>query len=734
LADVLPRAGARRTLALIFIFVGYFLAPPLAQGQPNVLGSLGFDPIAGGLEFPVAITHAGDGSNRLFVTLQRGRVLIHNGAELLPDAFLDIRPRVSCCGERGLLSIAFHPNFEANGFFFVNYTNVDGNTVVSRFHASSNSNVADPESETILLMVEQPFSNHNGGQLQFGPDGFLYIGMGDGGSAGDPGNRAQNLGTRLGKILRIDVNQGSPYSIPPNNPFAATAGARPEIWALGLRNPWRFSFDRQTGDLFIGDVGQDTVEEIDFQPAASTGGENYGWRVMEGSRCFNPSSGCQSPGFTAPILEYSHGSGGICGGSVSGGYRYRGLQFPQLSGIYFYADYCRARLYAASENGGRWSAESPRQVGFSITTFGEDEAGELYFADHANGAVYRITANHPSPSLLSLFPAGAMAGAAGFSLTVTGANFVPGAEVHWNGSARATIFISSSQLQAVISAADIAAAGSAQVSVFNPPPGGGLAQAIVFEISAAPGVAPLILPGGVVDAAGYKLVMGLAPGTIAAVFGERLSSRTEAALTAPLPELLGEAKLVFGNILAAPIFFASPGQMNVQIPWELQGVEAVLSANVAGVNSPAVTVPLAAFSPGLFSMDGSGSGQGAIQIVGTGGALAAPARAFNLPQPSRPARRGEFLSIFATGLGPVTNTPPTGAATPLTPLSETPTAPSVTIGGISQKVTFHGLTPTAVALYQVNLEVVAGTPGGAQVPVALTIGGKISNTVTVAIE
>jgi uncharacterized protein (TIGR03437 family) len=412
------------------------------------------------------------------------------------------------------------------------------------------------------------------------------------------------------------------------------------------------------------------------------------------------------------------------------------VQFPQLNGVYFYADYCRARLYAASESGGRWTAESPRQTGFSTSAFGEDEAGEIYFTDHGNGAVYRIAASHPSPSLLSLSPAGAVAGAAGFSLTVTGSNFVSGAEVRWNGAARPTTFVNNSQLQATISAEDIAVTGAAQVSVFNPAPGGGLAQALVFEISASPGMSPLIFPGGVVEAAGYQLGMGLAPGTIAAVFGSNLASREEAAINVPLPDSLGGAALRFGTgiAIAPPLFFANPGQLNMQIPWELVGNEAMLWAVAGGQMSPLVSVPLSTFSPGLFSMDGTGTGQGAIQIVSTGGAIAGPAGSFAQPQPSRPARRGEALSIFATGLGPVTNTPPTGGATPLDPLSETTTKPAVTIGGVAQLVTFHGLSPNAVALYQVNIEVAPGTPSGAQVPVVLTIGGKASNTVTVAIE
>ena len=260
-------------------------------------------PVVTGIDRPVAITNAGDGSGRLFITLRAGFVVIVGSQGLNSTPFLDISALTTTDIERGLLSIAFHPSYRTNGFFYVNYTNLNGDTVIARYHVSVNPDVADPGSAAVLLTVPQPFANHNGGQLQVGPDGNLYIGMGDGGSGGDPLNNGQNLGTLLGKILRIDVDGAFPYAVPPNNPFLSTPGARPEIWAYGLRNPWRFSFDRQTGDIFIGDVGQDSFEEVDFQPAASAGGENYGWRLMEATHCFNPASNCNDGSLTLPVMS-----------------------------------------------------------------------------------------------------------------------------------------------------------------------------------------------------------------------------------------------------------------------------------------------------------------------------------------------------------------------------------------------------------------------------------------------
>ena len=343
---------------------------PLARAQTFKLSDIRFTPVVGGLSRPVAITHAGDSSRRLFITQQAGQIVIFDGERLLGQPFLDISDRVSCCGERGLLSVAFHPNYGNNGAFFVNYTDVSKDTVVARYQVTQDPNLADPNSEVALLNVGQPFDNHNGGQLQFGPDGFLYISLGDGGAGGDPGNSGQDRETLLGKMLRIDVDSGDPFAIPPGNPFVGQPPARPEIWALGLRNPWRFSFDRATGDMFIGDVGQGAVEEIDFQPAG-VGGLNYGWRRMEGSRCFNPATLCNDGTLTLPILEYPNLPSEAA--AVAGGYRYRGLDFPQFKGVYFYADFSTGRFFAGVEEDGDWTAIGPTQTGFRVSAFGEDE-------------------------------------------------------------------------------------------------------------------------------------------------------------------------------------------------------------------------------------------------------------------------------------------------------------------------------------------------------------------------
>ncbi len=369
-------------LLLVAVVLG---APRAAPAQ-----SLTLEPIATGLARPVDIAHAGDGSGRLFIVLQDGRIVIHDGTGVLVSPFLDVTSLVSCCGEQGLLGLAFHPDYASNGFFYVNYTDTSGDTVIARYRVSADSDVADAGSADILLTVAQPFANHNGGQLRFGPDGFLYIALGDGGSGGDPSNRAQDLGELLGKMLRIDVDGGPPYAIPPGNPFVGVAGARAEIWALGLRNPWRFSFDRLTGDLFIADVGQGIREEVDFQPAGGSGGENYGWRLMEGSTCFNPPAGCNDGSLTLPIIEYEHVDGNC---SITGGYRYRGARLPALAGLYLYADFCTGRIWMADvEAGGGWISSEALDTTDLFSAFGEDEAGELYIARHdpSTGTVYRI--------------------------------------------------------------------------------------------------------------------------------------------------------------------------------------------------------------------------------------------------------------------------------------------------------------------------------------------------------
>ncbi len=343
--------------------------------------------VAVGLDDPVYLTHAGDGSGRTFVIEQAGRIRVLRDRRLEPAPFLDMTSLVRSGGERGLLSMAFHPAYSRNGRFYVNYTDREGDTVVAGYTVSDHAERADPTSAIQLIAIEQPYGNHNGGQVAFGPDGYLYIGMGDGGWAGDPRNRAQNPRSLLGKMLRIDVDSSAPYAIPADNPFARSDDAAPEIWALGLRNPWRFSFDRLTGDLYLGDVGQNKWEEIDVQPAASRGGENYGWRIMEGAHCFNPATGCARPDLTAPIHEYSQAQG--C--SVTGGYVYRGVAIPDLAGTYLFADYCAGTIWGLTQDdGGAWLRTTLLKTGFAISSFGEDEAGELYVLDYSAGRLLKL--------------------------------------------------------------------------------------------------------------------------------------------------------------------------------------------------------------------------------------------------------------------------------------------------------------------------------------------------------
>jgi glucose/arabinose dehydrogenase len=354
--------------------------------------------VTGNVTNPVFVTHAGDDSGRLFIVEQNGRIKIFDltNTNLLSTPYLDITNLTLFSGEQGLLSVAFHPGYKTNGQFYVYFTNPDGSSnVVARFTASPpNANTVNTNTLQTVLRISHPTNaNHNGGQLEFGPDGYLYIGTGDGGSGCDPPNNAQNLGALLGKMLRIDVtNFSTNYTIPPSNPFIATNGARSEIWAYGLRNPWRFSFDRLTGDLWIGDVGQGPTnphEEVDFQSVSSTGGENYGWRLYEGfgtNTCGVTFSNVPS---ILPVADYDH-SAGRC--AVMGGYRYRGVKIPPLYGTYFYADECGGQIYGAVTNGtGVLVNTFTNNTGFTVTTFGEDQAGELYFSRYATaGAIYQI--------------------------------------------------------------------------------------------------------------------------------------------------------------------------------------------------------------------------------------------------------------------------------------------------------------------------------------------------------
>ena len=334
--------------------------------------------VASGLQRPVDIQHAGDGSGRLFILEKVGRIRILQDQQLLPVPFLDISDRVGSTGnEQGLLGLAFHPEYTENGRFFLNYTDRDGNTVLARYQRTAASVSADPSSELIVLRVDQPFPNHNGGGLAFGPDGYLYAGLGDGGSAGDPFDNGQNPASLLGAILRLDVDSVEPYAVPADNPFGN------EIWAYGLRNPWRISFDRSTGDLYIGDVGQNQWEEVDFVAAGTPGGLNFGWKYYEGTHAYSGTPP-QDLQLTPPIVEYDHSQG--C--SVTGGYVYRGTML-EWNGIYLYGDYCTQTVWGLFRLEGGWQVQVLFGAGGSITSFGQDQAGEVYIATD-DGRILRL--------------------------------------------------------------------------------------------------------------------------------------------------------------------------------------------------------------------------------------------------------------------------------------------------------------------------------------------------------
>ncbi len=352
-------------------------------GIPSLTARL----VVSGLRNPLDLQSVPGDRERLYVVEQGGRVRIVRDGQLQPAPFLDVSGRISSGGERGLLGLAFHPQFATNRRFFVNYTNPRGDTHVAEFRATS-ADAADPGSERVLLLEPQPFANHNGGALAFDAAGKLLVALGDGGSGGDPLGAGQSLSTRLGKVLRIDVDAASPYAIPPDNPFRATAGAQPEIWAFGLRNPFKISVDRLTGDLYVGDVGQNRVEEIDVA-AASRGGLNFGWNTMEGSQCFSPASGCNRSGLTLPVYEYSHAEG--C--SVTGGVVYRGCRMPDLAGTYFFGDFCTGLVRSFRLAGGLATDVRDWTAGLrginSPSSFGLDADGEAYVVDY-DGEVYRL--------------------------------------------------------------------------------------------------------------------------------------------------------------------------------------------------------------------------------------------------------------------------------------------------------------------------------------------------------
>ena len=372
-----------RISAACLVLIACADAPGTPANPPREV-EIRVEEVARGLQSPVHLT-APAGDARLFVVEQPGRIRIIENGSVLPEPFLDIVSEVKFGGEQGLLSVAFHPDYARNGLFFVNYTDRNGDTRIERYRVSgSDRNRADPASVKRLLSIDQPYSNHNGGLVVFGPDGKLYIGMGDGGSGGDPQGNGQNPNTLLGKLLRIDVDQGDPYAIPAGNPYAA-GGGRPEIWSIGMRNPWRFSFDEAAGLLYVADVGQNAWEEVDVVPANQPG-LNYGWNVTEAGHCFRSQS-CDREGMVDPVVEYSHADG--C--SITGGYVYRGSRIPSLVGHYLYADYCRGWVRSFRYDGGQVQDRAELGVGDvgQVLSFGEDSARELYILS-SNGRVYRL--------------------------------------------------------------------------------------------------------------------------------------------------------------------------------------------------------------------------------------------------------------------------------------------------------------------------------------------------------
>jgi glucose/arabinose dehydrogenase len=395
------RGGLRLLLAvgLAGLVWGGMIANNVSQAATVTWPVIHLQPAASGLSSPVSITHADDNSGRLYIVEQTGAIRILQDFALQAAPFLDITALRSCCGERGLLGLAFPPGYASKSHFFIYYTALNGDIVIARYNTSPNRNLADANSGVIVLTIPHSSNtNHNGGQLAFGPDGFLYAGVGDGGGGGDPNNHSQSLNTLLGKLLRIDVEgpgcvQNPPkaqnYCIPGSNPFVSTPGARGEIWAYGLRNPWRFSFDRLTGALYIGDVGQGIEEEVDFQAAGAAGGQNYGWNILEGNLCYPSSASCSPPAnYIGPVTTYDHSA--VSGCAVTGGYAYGGPAiYMNMQGVYFYADYCAGKIFGLVDSGG-WQTQLLTTVPFTISTFGEDESGYLYVADYSHGAVYLI--------------------------------------------------------------------------------------------------------------------------------------------------------------------------------------------------------------------------------------------------------------------------------------------------------------------------------------------------------
>ncbi len=606
-----------------FALLGFVLALPcLGQGPAVQLTR-----VATGISSPTDIQNAGDGSGRLFLAQQNGVVRILKGGQVLAAPFLDIRQKTAAGGERGLLGIAFPPGFAQKRYFYVSYTDLNGNSVLARYRVSSGSaDTADAASEQVLFTQQQPFANHNGGQIQFGPDGYLYYGLGDGGSANDPQGNGQNRRTFLGKLLRIDVESNlSQYTAPASNPFVGDPLALPEIWAYGLRNPWRFSFDRANGNLWIADVGQGRAEEIDLQPAGSTGGENYGWSVMEGLQCLR-GPGCNMAPYTPPILEYTH-DGGNC--SVTGGYVYRGKKSPGLRGTYLYGDYCSGLMWGLTREGDRWVSRQLAQTNENITTFGQDEDGEVYVGAQGSDAVSLIT-GPTAPQ----FTAAAVVNAASFA---PGSVAGSAASVFAAGSVDATGIVAAQATPLPLSISDVEVTlNGMSAPLYGVANMGGLEQVnfqVPWELAGAADADVVITRSGVSSAAVKVPLRSAQPGIFTLdgrtalavhnadnilVSAERPATAGEfvyfyatglgavspqvatgaAAAVSPLSHTVELAQVTIHG-LACEVQFSglAPGlvgvyQINILVPGGLASGEGDLVVSMAGVQSPAVKVRL----------------------------------------------------------------------------------------------------------------------------------------------
>jgi glucose/arabinose dehydrogenase len=378
-------------IALLAAIVPVGSAAPIPSAP--VPKNIKFETVASGLADPLFVTHAGDASNRLFIVLRGGQILIHKTGGLNGTPFLDVSGLLQTAGnEQGLLGLAFDPSYETNGKFYITYTDTTNAVTLARYTVSANPDIANATGE-VLLSLPKTFTNHNGGMIAFGPDGYLYMSVGDGGGGGDPDNNGQDRTVLFGKILRLDVSAAGAYAIPPTNPYFnnGNPAIKQEIWSYGVRNPWRFSFDRLTGDLYIGDVGQNAQEEVDFQLAGASGGQNYGWRVMEGNLCYNATNCTPPANYIPPVAVYNHGANDSNGCSVTGGYVYRGSNFPDLVGVYLYADFCYGKIWGMRKNASnQWVSTLIANTGVSISSFGEDEQGNLYILDYRNGKVLRL--------------------------------------------------------------------------------------------------------------------------------------------------------------------------------------------------------------------------------------------------------------------------------------------------------------------------------------------------------